>query len=137
ALYRVGVKGGKVTTLANFTAVPFDVKTSADGKMAYVSLPGNNSVEAFDFTTGILASIGTGSNPQKMVLNAAGTRLFVATSTDVTTIDTATNTVLPAESISLAPYGGNGYAIAISGGFLAAGTQFNVVLCDVIGSFGR
>lgn len=131
-LDRVSTQGrGSVTTIRQYTTAPFDVVVSADGPTAYVSLPANSSVEAVNLATGTVTSIPTGASPQKMALNGNGTRLYVATSIGITTIDTASNTAVAAESISLTE---SATSVDVFGAFLAAGTTDSVCLFDVSGT---
>ncbi|MEU5850220.1 YncE family protein [Saccharopolyspora shandongensis] len=82
------------------------VVAAPDGKTAWVTEQGANTVSTLDISDGGLAPTGkitVGTHPNQAVLDKAGRRLFVANgdSDQVSVIDTASSTV--ASTISLAP----------------------------------
>jgi YVTN family beta-propeller protein len=99
---------------------PYTVALSANGKSAYVSDWGQQTVDVVDVASAKLTSkITVGTHPSALALSPKGDHLFVANtdSDDVSDIDTATNHVV--RTIALAPYrnapvGSNPEALSVS-----------------------
>ncbi|MDP3963063.1 MAG: hypothetical protein Q8Q39_01055 [bacterium] len=129
SLDQISTRGrGSVTTLAFFTAQPWDVVVC--DPMIYASTL-NNTVEALNRSTGAVTSIPTGLGPQKMSHDPDCTRVYVPDGTGIRVIDTATNTVVAAESIDLVPNGGDGLSTITNGSRLAVGTGDRALLYSV------
>ena len=137
--YRVVTNGGKVTASINMGVNPFDVAVTPDSKTAYASRPGVNDVAVINLATNtVSAGIALGTTPRNLAMNAAATRLYVATSDGVTAVDIALqpdgsrpNSIVVSESISLAAFGGNARSVSTSGAFLAIGSNGYMFLFDI------
>lgn len=86
---------------------PHGVTLSKDGRTAYVTNQGGNTVSVLDVHTDTptpLATITVGTHPNQSVLGSAGSLLYVADgdSDQISVLNTATNQVV--RTISLAPY---------------------------------
>ncbi len=85
------------------------VATGANGSTVYVSSVRDREIDVLSFVNGVFSltnRIPVAGNPERMVLNAAGTKLFVvaANSDELIIIDTGSNKVLSAVNAS-APVG--------------------------------
>ncbi|MGB3442477.1 MAG: bifunctional YncE family protein/alkaline phosphatase family protein [Actinophytocola sp.] len=86
---------------------PYAVALSKDGRTAYVTNQGGNTVSVLDVRTGtpaLLATITVGTHPNQLVLDQTGRTLYVSggDSDQISVLDTAANRVV--KTISLAPY---------------------------------
>ncbi|WIY02234.1 beta-propeller fold lactonase family protein [Amycolatopsis mongoliensis] len=86
---------------------PYGVTLAKDGRTAYVTNRGGNTVSVLDVSTAtpaVRTTVTVGTHPNQSVLDAAGRRLYVADgdSDQVSVLDTATNRVV--RTLDLAPY---------------------------------
>src|SRR5262249_19694956 len=91
-------------------AFPYAVVLSQDGKTAYVSNQGGQTVSVLDLTRPVLAEsdrIPVGTHPNAMALNPVNAELYVANadSDTVSVIDTRKDVVI--RTIDLSPYPGS------------------------------
>jgi YVTN family beta-propeller protein len=118
----VPLDGGPATEVA-VGHRPYDVVLAADGRTAWVTNWGGDSVSVVDVAGGrVRATVAVGTHPSAMTLNPRGHELYVADSDSdtVSVIDTARDRRI--RTISLAPYpdapvgsSPNGLAVAPDG----------------------
>ena len=118
---------------------PYTVAFSKDGRTAYVSNWGQDSVSVIDAASGeVRGSVKVGTHPSALTLNAAGNELYVAVTDGdaVAVVNPATNRLV--RTFSVSPYPGarvgaqpNAFAVSPDGGTLYAANAGNNDL-DVI-----
>jgi len=113
---------------------PTGAVISPDGRLAYISNPGANSIDIVDLTTAqLIQSIEVGAGLQSPALNTSGTRLFATTQSDSTLliIDTATRAIAGRVKVGTQP---TMPVISRDGTqlFVANGGSDNVSIIDLI-----
>lgn len=106
SLYVIEPASRKILKKVQLAAIAYSCILSPDEKTLYISLWGGDQVVAFNTVSQtITASISTGNHPNELLLNKAGTYLFVANANDnsVSIINTKTNKVVETVSTSLYP----------------------------------
>ena len=121
-----------ITTIPGFTN-PQALAVTPDGLTVYVANFGASTVLRIDTTTNTIvgAPIATGSLPQYILINPAGTKVYVTLAADATNgvqvISTASNTIIAA--VPVAFFGPNTFdaprGLAIKGTIIYVGSAFN------------
>jgi len=103
----INLMKNNVTTI-NATKGPYDVCTSSDGSLLYVTNLGSNTVSVINLSTlNVIATIPVGTAPQGIAITPDGSTLYVTNSTsgNVSVISTATNRVTATINVGSAPIG--------------------------------